>query len=435
MTELPWVTEKLDAVVASLPASAGGVSTLTALAASRTQIETHWRECDDALLPMYLPQAPSALRRCMHRECHLHLEAIVATLHRQDARQLDFIQDAAATYAEHRLALEAVLRAYHAGQRLVLDALAQAAQTHLRLDGAISELKCISDVVVEYFASACALAAASYLSHMRVLAKVAGDQATELLNVLLAGFDDTDARAAALLRNAGFAGRRLDYCVAVVQPIDVVEMASSARGRRLADAIETLVSRSSLRYVLDVREDKVVAVFCALHRVSGWSASATSVSQRVARQLATLGNGVVVGLSNDTFDPARIPHAYDEARLAVSYANHSHRVVNIAAIPVHKIAMSLVADRLEQLLPSWSDEFAQIDSALGHSLSKTLRVYADTGMNVLESARRLGIHSNTIYARFQRIDAITKLNPRRYQDLRELLTVIDFKHNGVTTTI
>jgi sugar diacid utilization regulator len=52
-------------------------------------------------------------------------------------------------------------------------------------------------------------------------------------------------------------------------------------------------------------------------------------------------------------------------------------------------------------------------------------------MNVLRAAQVLGVHPNTIYARFQRIFDITGLQPRTFGALATLLVVADCKSDSI----
>ena len=46
-------------------------------------------------------------------------------------------------------------------------------------------------------------------------------------------------------------------------------------------------------------------------------------------------------------------------------------------------------------------------------------------MNLLKTARQLGVHANTVYARFDRISALTGRDARGFDALNELLIVAD----------
>ena len=60
-------------------------------------------------------------------------------------------------------------------------------------------------------------------------------------------------------------------------------------------------------------------------------------------------------------------------------------------------------------------------------MSATLRTYADCNMNVLQTAKTLAVHPNTVYARMQRISDTTGLNALEYHALTDLLMAIDLR--------
>ena len=62
---------------------------------------------------------------------------------------------------------------------------------------------------------------------------------------------------------------------------------------------------------------------------------------------------------------------------------------------------------------------------VGRALSDTLRAYADCDMNVLRTAKSLGIHPNTIYARMKRINDATGMNASSYHALTEILLAME----------
>ena len=54
-----------------------------------------------------------------------------------------------------------------------------------------------------------------------------------------------------------------------------------------------------------------------------------------------------------------------------------------------------------------------------------MRALAAADLNVQEAARALKKHPNTIYARIERVRALTGLDARRFDGLNELLLVAD----------
>jgi DNA-binding PucR family transcriptional regulator len=57
-------------------------------------------------------------------------------------------------------------------------------------------------------------------------------------------------------------------------------------------------------------------------------------------------------------------------------------------------------------------------------LMRTIRAFADCSLNVKQTARRLGVHTNTVYFRLNRIGKLSSVNPRTYSGLSMLLTAL-----------
>ena len=89
--------------------------------------------------------------------------------------------------------------------------------------------------------------------------------------------------------------------------------------------------------------------------------------------------------------------------------------------------LHLAGKDMSCVLPAWSQDFFGADDKAGGGLVSTLRAYADADMNVLQAAKTLSVHPNTIYSRLQRIADITGLEARSYHALTELLIVADYR--------
>jgi sugar diacid utilization regulator len=70
------------------------------------------------------------------------------------------------------------------------------------------------------------------------------------------------------------------------------------------------------------------------------------------------------------------------------------------------------------------------DSKSKGVLAATLKAYADADMNVLQAAKALAIHPNTVYARMHKIERITGQNPLSYHSLTEFLLAIECATDG-----
>ena len=53
-----------------------------------------------------------------------------------------------------------------------------------------------------------------------------------------------------------------------------------------------------------------------------------------------------------------------------------------------------------------------------------IQAFADANMNTSEAGRRMFVHKNTIQYHFERVKKETGLDPRRFNDLVELLDIM-----------
>lgn len=366
------------------------------------------------------------------------------------ADSLEFVRTHARSRAAQRFPLEATLHAYRCGHKVlsqwVLDAAiaattttasttktaATAASATTRRGKGLGEPKpdaliaaAVADFAMEYTSTVSLVAAAEYVAHTRVLAEAEGDRRTELLGILISGYDEADARVARLLKRAGYLEQRLSFCVALAQSTDPLEMENPARAQRIVQAMTDAVAAMSVRALVGVRGNLVVAVFSDVRRTSGWTAPQANLADRVRPQLLTLGPAVLIGLSGDQPSTSFIPRGLHEATVALDFANVSERVVPFSELPIRRLLIHRGADYVQSALPAWFAALRDADVKASGALIKTLRSLADADMNVQRAARDLGVHANTVYARLVRINDLTGLDAQRYHDLTHLLLAAD----------
>lgn len=410
-----------------------------------------------AEIPAFTASRDPLTLRALDAHAPQHLVEILRLLEGGDVGDFAFVREHARRRAEHRFPLEAVLHAYRCGHKVFARWLRQAvmgapkpvasrqadrggmskvAAPHLLMDtvappkAAGETAAAVADFALEYTDAVSTVLSAAYASQVQLLADVAGDERAQLLNIVLGGFDESDARVAAILRRAGFLQGRQSFCVVLAQAVQASEMDSPARTRRLAETLDQLVPAQRARRLIDVRDGRVTAVFSGVQRQSGWTPASPSLAERIAADLATAGNGVLVGVSGDVFSTSRVPSAHRQALLALRMASLTTRVVAFAATPLRHLMIHLAGDDLQRLLPTWAADFYAADDKLGGSLQATLRAYAGADMNLLKAAAQLGVHPNTLYARMNRISEVTGLNARGYAALTDLLTVLDARDAG-----
>lgn len=359
-----------------------------------------------------------------------HLDAQLGAVCRVLADDLSgdfgFVRAHAARSAEQKFPLDAILQSYRCLHRLLSSWIRDAALETADDDAHMRQVvAAVTDFTIEYTGAAATIATSTYVSQTRRVAEAEGDARSALLDTLLDGYDESDQRAARLLRRLGYLEQRQSYCVAVARSVNPQEMESAARARRMADAIRVVLDDSPVRTIVGVRDLHVVVVMSATRRLSGWTAPQSLLADRVYPRLRQVGPAALIGLSNDAPSTAHIPRALAEARFALDYANVAMRVMRASDIPFQQMLVSKARDGMQSALPAWLDAFTRADARARGRLSETLRAYADCDMNVLRTAKALDIHPNTIYSRMQKIDDVTGLNALSYHPLTELLLAID----------
>ena len=333
----------------------------------------------------------------------------------------EFVRAHAHRRATQRFPLEALLQAY----RCVQVALRHLARSSTPIASLRGQETALDGLAAEYASAVSLVAAAAYVDQIRVIAEAEGDRRSELLNILISGYDEANTRVARLLKRAGYLEQRLSFCVAQVQSTDPLEMENPPRAQRICEAILESVATLPARALVGVRGKLVTAVFSDVRRVSGWTAPQARLADRILPRLLTLGPSVLIGLSSDQPSTAFIPRGIQEATLALDFASVGERVVSFSALPIRRLLIHRGADYVQAALPPWLARLREADAKSAGTLVTSLRALADADMNVQRAARELGIHANTLYARLQRVAELTGLDAQRYHDLTHLLLVAD----------
>ena len=331
--------------------------------------------------------------------------------------------------AEQRFPLEAMLHAYRCAHTLQSRWIGQAAiaanPQHLE-----RVAEAVADFATEYTNTVSTIAAAEYVAHTRVLAEQEVDHRTQLLNMLLTGYDESDARVARLLKRAGYLEQRQVFCVALVQSTDPLEMENAARVRRIAESLTNAVASFQVRTLIGIRNNVVTAVLSDVRRLSGWTAPQTGLADRIRRQLDVLGPVILIGLSNDQPSTSFIPRALHEATVALDFANVNERIVQFSELSIRRLLLHRGGDYVQHAIPQWMVRFEEADAKADGTLLQTLRALADADLNMQRAARALSVHPNTLYARMNRINSLTGRDVQRYHDLTELLLAADCRLVG-----
>src|SRR5687768_4162717 len=186
-----------------------------------------------------------------------HIQEIIRLFAGDEIGEFEFVKAHARQRAEQRFPPEAILHAYRCGHRVlslwlreaVLDAGAKKSE---------QAISAVADFSIEYTNVVSSLAASEYVTHTRILAEAEGDRRTELLNILLTGYDESDGRVARILRRAGYLEQRQAYCIAAAQSTNAAEMENPARAQRIVSAISEALAGSSVRVLTGIRNNLVI---------------------------------------------------------------------------------------------------------------------------------------------------------------------------------
>lgn len=366
----------------------------------------------------------AALRSDLVGHADEHIAELLHLLGCGALSDFDFVRAQARRHAAKRFPIEAALQLYRCLQAAVSTWLGAALNKASPRHGGQHLAACLG-LVDQYIGAIGIVFAAEYVAHTSLGAEAEGELRAELLNVLVGGYDESDARVVRLLKRAGYLEQRLGFCVALAQSTDPQEMENPARAQRLADAVAESVSALSVRVLVGVRSNLVTAVFSDTRRASGWTAPRADLSDRITERLRSLGPSVLIGLSADQASTSQIPLGMHEATVALDFANVAERVVPFASLSIRRLLIHRGVETIQSALPSWLGLLREADVKSRGHLVQTLRALADADMIVQRAARGLRTHPNTIYARILRINDLTGLDARRYHDLTHLLLAVD----------
>lgn len=348
-----------------------------------------------------------------HCDTHAGLILEVARADRDPRREeLAFAREAAARRVRQGVPLDALLAAFRVGHRTVWEAiLDEAHETHGGRDAAIA----LARPAMQYIDIASTQVAEAYLKEEQHLLATADRERRDLLENLLAGRmpGPGEGQVARGIDPAG------DLLVAVARPHE----APAEDPHVLHHVAETLTAHAASGgtdpFVV-VRQREVVGIIPATWERTDRTADVLRAAAEAL--LARRGIRLLVGLSTSCGGFAGVAHAYSEAREALEHADPGRPVVALTEMsPFEYLVASAdpgarrsIAEKGRRLLEADADGSAR----------ETLLAYVAADLSVRETAKRLVVHPNTVRYRLRRISELTGSDTRRFQDLVDLVTVI-----------
>jgi sugar diacid utilization regulator len=191
--------------------------------------------------------------------------------------------------------------------------------------------------------------------------------------------------------------------------------------RSFVRLVEQVLSPALFGKLVDIRNGEVTAIVC-----SNGDTSRGVLAALRRNGFARRANGLAtaVGISLDTTELARLPEARQEARLALEFASAAQPLMHFSDIDLPDYLIRRADAAALRLIPERARRLSAADGDKSRELSRTIHAFADANLNVKQTARRLGVHTNTVYFRLNRIKNLTGIDPRTYSGTSLLLTAL-----------
>jgi DNA-binding PucR family transcriptional regulator len=323
--------------------------------------------------------------------------------------ELGFVRELGERRAQDIFPLEALMLGLRVGQQVLWNAMvAEAGPGAEGHAAAVAPTACPIDYTE---AVSCELER-SYAERQQLLARTGELAQREFFEATLSGrlfaHDDAAGRAA----TAGFV-LDADYVVAAVA------LRAELADRTGLDLLRAALERRAWadgRPPFVVRGEHVIVVV-ATRRVS-------QVTEMVRCAASTIGRGgtdqVVAGVGGPCRGLSEVPRGCEWALLALRHAHGVGGVVVLDDVGVFDYLLSSADPTARRLSGRRADALLAEDERQGGMLTQTFAAYIDCDLNVVRTAKVLGLHANTIRHRLAKIEGLTGLDTRRVPDVIEL---------------
>ncbi|HUH83402.1 MAG TPA: helix-turn-helix domain-containing protein [Stellaceae bacterium] len=309
-----------------------------------------------------------------------------------------FVRGLAVIRAQQQFPLAASLHAYRIGHKGVLTAVREAVpeddESHRK---AMASLLTLSDFLMEYTDVISTILTEACVAEEKLLNTRRARGRLSLLDDLLRGVRPRDADAEAPVTSAASTSRNRSPSASPVPPSLPAAARPTGRRRSARSApLSTALARPGLGRLVDIRDEEMIALLC----------------------------GGARGVSLDVHDIAELPQAYLDAQHACEFAGPGRSVVHFADIDLVEFLPRRPDAAAFRLLAAWAEELQAADRKKAGKLARTIRTFTDCSLNVKVTARRLRLHTNTLYFRLNRIKQLTGVDPRNFAGATLLLTTL-----------
>ena len=375
--------------------------------------------------PEYRNSVDDEFTRESKSHCGELLRAIVAIaagrVGKAGGDSFGFVRTHAQWRARHQVPLIASLHAYRLAHKTYWGISRAEVLRRAKRDEAIHSLTMLADFWLELFDHVGAELAQAHAVEEGLIVAHGTRAYVALIDDLLRGQAPRDQEAERLCALCGVRPGA-PMAVAVARPLQSgnghVDLEVTLRS--LVRLIEQVLPSADFGKLIDIRNGGVTAIACSdTDTARGVLAALRRNGFRHARNGLAAG----VGVSLDTTEIGRLPQALAEADLALGFAGAARPLMHFADIDLPEFLLRRADTAALRLIPDWVRHFSPEDEPT-RELARTVAAFADCNFNVKRTAQRLGVHTNTVYFRLNRIKKLTGVDARTYAGTSLLLTAL-----------
>jgi hypothetical protein len=335
-----------------------------------------------------------------------------------------FVRTHAEWRARHQVPLTASLHAYRLAHKTYWAITRESLVRHAQREEALDSMAMLSDFWIEFFDYVGAILAEAHAAEEGQSVAQHTRAYVGLIDDFLRGIEPRDAEGQRLRTLCGIRpGAPMAVVVArPFQSANEKEIDLETRLRALVRLIQQVLPSAVFGKLVDIRNGEVTAILCS-DRDTSRNFLKVLRKQGFGKRAAN-GLAAGVGASLDTTEIARLPESLDEARLAQGFTSPAQPLGHFADVDLPQflirradsIALRLIPEGMRHLTPAGGEQSAE--------LLRTIRAFADCNLNVKQTARSLGVHTNTVYFRLNRIETLTGVDPRTFSGISLLVTAL-----------
>ncbi|HEV2548332.1 MAG TPA: helix-turn-helix domain-containing protein [Stellaceae bacterium] len=372
--------------------------------------------------------------------CNALLSLIVATaageMRRRGLDAFDIVRTHAQWRAQHRVPLIASLHAYRIAHRTYSELSQDALARHGKPKDIVRSQRMLSDFWIEFFDHIGSVLAEAHAVEEGLIIAQEGRRYATLFDDLLRGIAPSDRE---LQRLCALRGIRpsAPLAVAVAKPrlpVDGHPVDLEVTLRSFRRLLEQVLSPAVFGSLVDIRNDQVTAIVCTEAETGRKLLQALRRGGFAKR--AANGHAAYVGISRDVAEIGELPEALKEAEVAFQFADVPHPLMHFPNIELTDLLVRR-ADRIAfRLIPAWASRLHAAADGQSRELSRTIRAFALCNFNVKRTAHLLGVHTNTVYFRLNRMKKLSGLDPRTYAGASTILAALRLleTHGGTPAT-